>query len=147
MMTRHEFADWFAGQVQPRWPSWQVNGVVLNDWYAALGRYDAATLTQAVRQHFVRDSPSQPRINQVQSLARELADAAMRRAPRTEPPAEMVTGPEFWRQARTSFPWERRIVLMKNLAKLGPQFRDRDPEAYDWLTEQRAETAARPAVS
>jgi hypothetical protein len=56
MMTRHEFADWFAGQVQPRWPSWQVNGVVLNDWYVALGRYDAATLTKAVRRTFRSDS-------------------------------------------------------------------------------------------
>lgn len=138
MMTRHEFADWFTEQVQPRWPSWQVNAVVLNDWYAALRHYDAGALTQAVRQHSTRDSPSQPRINQVRALARELADAAMRGAPGTEPPAGMVTADEFWRQVRTSFPWERRIDLMKNLAKLGPQFRSRDPEAYDWVRQQHA---------
>ena len=148
MMTRHEFSNWFAEQVQPRWPSWQVNAIVLNDWYAALGRYDAATLTQAVRQHILRDSPSQPRINQVRALARELADAAMRCAPRTEPPADMVTADEFWEQVRTSFPMERRIALMKNLAKLGPQFRDKDPEAYDWVMQQNATQATGvPAAS
>lgn len=141
MMTKHEFADWFAAQVQPRWPSWQVNAIVLNDWYVALGRYDVATLTQAVRQHKIDDDPSRPSIRLVRAQVRRIAADAMTRPPKTEPPPGMVTAAEFWRQARTSFPWERRIDLMKNLAKLGPQFRSRDPEAYDWVRQQHATQA------
>jgi hypothetical protein len=148
MMTRHEFADWFAGQVQPRWPSWQVNGVVLNDWYVALGRYDAATLTQAVRRHKIDDDPVRPSIRLVRAQVRRIAADAMTRPPKTEPPADMVTADEFWRQARTTFAWEQRIDLMENLAKLGPQFRDRDPQADDWLMQQNATQAAdRPVAS
>ncbi|NLT75394.1 MAG: hypothetical protein GXX98_02635 [Planctomycetes bacterium] len=147
MMTKHEFADWFAAQVQPRWPSWQVNAIVLNDWYVALGRYDAGTLTQAVRQHKIDDDPIRPSIRLVRAQVRRIAADAMTRPPKTEPPADMVTGTEFWRQARTTFAWQRRITLMENLAKLGPQFRDRDPEAYDWIREQRTAQAAGPAAS
>lgn len=139
-MTKHEFADWFAAEVQPRWPLWQVNGVLLADWYAALGRYDVGTLTRAVQQHAIRDSRAQPRLNQVQALARQIAEAAMRKTSGVEPPPGCVTAPEFWRQVRTSFSWEQRLALMKSLAKLGPQFRDRDPQAYDRIMEQRAET-------
>lgn len=147
-MTKHEFATWFAEQVPPRWPTWQVNGVLLGDWYAALGGYDAGTLTQAVQQHAIGDSPSQPRVNQVRALARQIADAATRRAPTTEPPAGMVTASQFWEHVRKSDPWEQRIALMKNLAKLGPQFRERDPQAYDWIMEHRAaQTADEPATA
>ena len=143
MMTKHEFADWFAAQVQPRWPSWQVNAVLLNDWYTALGRCDVATLTEAVRRHKIDDDPPvRPSIRLVRAQVRRIAADAMTRPPKTEPPADAVTAPQFWEHARTRLPWERRIALMENLAKLGPQFRDRDPEVYDWLMEQRAAQAA-----
>jgi len=148
MMTRHEFANWFAGQVQPRWPSWQVNGVLLNDWYAALGCYDAATLTQAVRQHKIDDDPIRPSIRLVRAQVRRIAADAMTRPPKTEPPADMVTAAEFWRQVRTSFPWEQRIDLMTQQIKFDPRAPDKDPQAYDWVMQQHATQAAdRPVAS
>ncbi len=140
-MTKHEFMAWFADEVQPRWPSWQVNGVLLNDWYAALGRYDAGTLTQAVQQHAIGDSPSQPRINRVQARAREIAGAAIRRTPGVEPPRTWVRAAEFWRQVRSTRSREQRIALMTQQTKFDPHARDKDPQAYDWTMEQRAETA------
>ncbi len=145
-MTKDKFVTWFADEVQPRWPTWQVNAVLLNDWYAALGRCDAGTLTQAVQRHAICDSPSQPRINRVQALAREMADAAIRRTPKVEPPRTWVRAAEFWRQVRSTRSREERITLMTQQIKFDPHARDKDPDAYDWLMEQRAETAvAEPA--
>lgn len=145
-MTKHEFATWFAEQVPPRWPSWLVSGCVLDDWYTALGPYDAGTLTQAVQQHAICDSPSQPRINRVRARAREIADGAMRRAPKSEPPAGIVTAPQFWEHVRSTCSRERRIALMTHQIKFDPHARDKDPQAYDWLMEQRAaQTADEPA--
>ena len=137
-MTKHEFAIWFGEQVQPRWPSWQVNACLLGDWYAALGCYDGATLVEAVRRHKIRDDPSRPSISTVRSLAREIVGSSMRRAPRTEPPPEIVTSGQFWQRVRTSFPRERRIALMVQQTKFDPRARDKDPQAYDWLMQESA---------
>ncbi|NLZ03815.1 MAG: hypothetical protein GXY19_01415 [Phycisphaerae bacterium] len=141
-MTKDKFVTWFADEVQPRWPTWQVNGVLLNDWYTALGRCDAGTLTQAVQRHAICDSPSQPRINRVQALAREIADGAMRRTPGVEPPHTWVRAAEFWEHVRTNLPREQRITLMTQQIKFDPQARDKDPQAYAWLMEQQAAPAA-----
>lgn len=141
-MTKHEFAIWFGEQVQPRWPSWQVNAVVLNDWYAALGRCDGATLTQAVRQHKIDDDPSRPSIRLVRAQVRRIAADAMTRPPKTEPPAGAVTAAEFWQRVRTTFPWEQRIALMASQCKFDPHARAKDPQAYDRLMQQHATQAA-----
>lgn len=143
-MTKDEFGDWFTEQVQPRWPSWLVNGVLLADWYAALGRCEVATLTEAVRRHKIDDDRAAPSIRLVRAQVRRIADARMSRSAatdRTEPPEDMVTAREFWQQVRTTFDWERRIALMTQQIKFDPHARDKDPQAYDWLMEQRAATA------
>jgi hypothetical protein len=140
-MTKDEFARWFGEEVQSRWRAWQVNRHLLSDWYLALGRYDAATLTEAVQQHHIRDDPVRPSIKRVWSLAGEIARALMRRAPKTEP-RKCVTGDQFWHDVRTGGDFERRIGLMTNLIKFCPRARDKDPEAYDRLMQQRAAQAA-----
>jgi hypothetical protein len=148
-MTKHEFAAWFAEQVQPRWPSWQVNGVLLGDWYAALGRCDVATLTEAVRRHKIDDDRTAPSIRLVRAQVRRIADAGLSRSTatdRTVPPEDRVTAHEFWRQVRTTFDWEQRLALMTQQIKFDPHARDKDPQAYDRLMEHRAaQTAGTPA--
>jgi hypothetical protein len=136
-MKKAEFMQWFDAQVHPRWPGWQANACLLDDWYAALGGHDAATLQEAIRRHKIRDDPSRPKISRVVALAREITVASMRRAPRPERPRDVVTGAQFWQRARTTFPREERIALMAQQIKFDPHARDKDPEAYDWLMQQR----------
>jgi hypothetical protein len=138
-MTKREFARWFAEQVQPRWPSWQVNRCLLGDWHVALGGYDKSTLTEAVRRHKIRDDPFRPSISKVRSLAREIMDASMRRAPRAEPAHDVVTAGQFWQRVRTTFSRSQRIALMAQQSKFDPHAREKDPQAYDWLMQQRSE--------
>lgn len=137
-MTKREFATWFDEQVQPRWPTWQINRCLLGDWYVALGGYDTATLNESLRRHKIRDDPSRPRISRVVSLAREITAASMRRAPKTEAPRDVVTADEFWKQVRTTFGRKQRIALMAQQSKFDPHARDKDPQAYDWLMQQQA---------
>lgn len=137
-MMKRDFASWFAEQVQPRWPTWQVNRCLLGDWYAALGGYDVATLVEAVRRHKIRDDPSRPRISRVASLAREITAASMRRAPRSEAPPDVVTADQFWERVRTTFGRKQRIALMAQQCKFDPHAREKDPQAYDWLMRQRS---------
>lgn len=66
----------------------------------------------------------------------------MSRLPKTEPPTDPVTAREFWQQVHTTFDWDKRIALMTQQIKFDPQARDKDPQAYDRLTEQRAAQAA-----
>jgi hypothetical protein len=48
-MNKRKFMTWFAEQVQPQGPTWQVNASILGDWLTVFGRYGAATLTEAAR--------------------------------------------------------------------------------------------------
>lgn len=137
-MTKHEFVTWFSEQVQPRWPSWQVNACLLSDWYAVLGQHDIATLTEAVSRHKIDDEPKQPSIRQMRALVCRIADASLSGPTKTEPPKDVVTAAEFWQRVRTTFPREQRIALMANQSKFDPNARDKDPQAYDWLMQERA---------
>jgi len=146
-MNKTEFLHWFGQQAQPRWPAWQVNPCLLSDWYAALGRYDVATLTEAVRRHKIRDDLARPKISKVLHLVRELRRAALEQAPKEEVHHDFVTAKEFWEQVRTTFPRPKRIALMRQQIKFDPRARARDPEAYDWVTSAttQAGTEAAPA--
>jgi hypothetical protein len=136
-MKKRDFGIWFNEQVKPRWPNWEVNRCLLDDWYTALGGHNAATLLEAVRRHKIRDDPSRPRISRVLALAREITASSMRRAPRAEPARDVVTAEQFWRQVRTTFSRKQRIELMAQQSKFDPHARDKDPQAYDWLMQQR----------
>ncbi len=57
-MELNEFNQWFIEQVAARWPEWDIESFVLNDWFSALGSYDEAMLTKAVRDHKVLDDPA-----------------------------------------------------------------------------------------
>ena len=133
-MNKTDFLEWFRTQVQPRWPAWQVNPCLLSDWYAAFGRYDVATLTEAVRQHKIRDDPSRPRISKVLRLVREQRRTALEQAPKEGVCRHFVTARQFWQQVRTTLPRRKRIALMRHLMKFDPRARAKDPEAYDWVT-------------
>ncbi len=135
-MTKREFATWFDEQVQPRWATCQVNRCLLGDWYTALGGDDVATLIEAVRRHKIGDDPSRPRISRVTSLAREITAASMRRAPKAEAPRDVATADQFWERVRTTFSRKQRIALMAQQSKFDPHTRDKDPQTYDWLTQQ-----------
>ncbi len=141
-MKKSSFMAWFREQVEPRWPGWQVNGAILSDWCVALGRYDEATLTEAIRRHKIRDDPAHPKISKVVSLARELHSAAIERAPRDESRRECVTVAQFWETVRTTFPRRQRMALMRQQIKFDPRARQRDPEAYDWVQQERDASAA-----
>lgn len=131
-MNKREFMTWFAEQVQTRWPTWQINGCILGDWFTAFGRYDAAVLTEAVRRHKIYDDPARPRTNRLLSLIREITTASVRKPSPTGCSANVVTWAQFWQIVRTSFSKSQRIRLMMSLAKFHPYARDKDPEAYDW---------------
>ena len=133
-MNKTDFLHWFGRQAQPRWPVWQVNPCILSDWYAAFGRYDVATLNEAIRRHKIRDDQARPKISKVLLLARELRRAAIQRAPKDEERRDFVTAQQFWEQVRTTFPRHKRIALMRQQLKFDPRARAKDPEAYDWIT-------------
>jgi hypothetical protein len=141
-MTRREFVTWFNEQVQPRWPRWEVNRCLLSDWYDALGRYDAATLTKAVRRHRIRDDLARPKISRILSIAGELSRAAAPPSPPCEPPPDVVTAEQFWEIVRTTFPRHKRLHLMRALVKFHRDPRSKDPQAYDWLMQERASADA-----
>jgi hypothetical protein len=143
-MNKREFLDWFRAQVQTRWPTWEVNRYILGDWFEALKRYDVTILSEAIRRHHIRDDPARPKIGKVQAIARELRRAAAQKAPRPERFINVVTSQQFWAIVRTSFPRRRRIALMAQQIKFDPHARDRDPEAYAWLMQERDDAIASP---
>ena len=146
-MNKREFLQWFGEQVQTRWPTWEVNRCILGDWFEALHRCDVATLTEAVRRHHIHDDPARPRIGKVQALAREVRMAAVKKAPKSERLINVVTSRQFWQMVRATFPRRRRMALMRQQIKFDPRARDRDPEAYDWVMQERAASARRPPRS
>lgn len=132
-MTKSEFMDWFAEQVQLRWSKWEVNARILNDWFVALARYDRAVLTDAVQQHAIQDDPARPRLNRVVTLARERRVRRRERDRATACLDHVVTAGQFWQTVRESFSRQQRMDLMAQLVKFCPNARDKDPQAYDWL--------------
>ncbi len=143
-MNKREFLEWFRQQVQARWPMWEVSRCVLGDWFEALNRYDVTTLTEAVRRHHIRDDPTRPRIGKVRAIARELRRAAVQKAPKSERLLNVVTSRQFWKIVRATFPRRRRMSLMRQQIKFDRNARDRDPEAYDWVMQERTASARRP---
>jgi len=146
-MNKHEFLQWFGEQVQTRWPMWEVNRCILGDWFEALNHYDVTTLTEAVCRHHIRDDPARPRIGKVQAIARELRMAAVQKAPKSEHLINVVTSRQFWQIVRATFPRRRRMALMQHQIKFDRHARDRDPEAYDWVMQERATSAEPPPRS
>jgi hypothetical protein len=144
-MTKRQFATWFREQVQPRWPTWQVNPCLLGDWCEALARYNTDTLTKAIRLHRIREDLSRPRISKVVAIARELNAAAAPRRVACPRPPDVVTAAEFWERVRTTFPRHERLKLMRALVKFHRDPRSEDPEAYDWLMEETSGSG--PAAS
>ncbi len=69
-MTKSEFVQWFEAQVQPRWSTWPVNTCIIGDWYEVFGRFNPESLTEAVRQHKIRDDSIRPKINAIRSILR-----------------------------------------------------------------------------
>ncbi|UCD52234.1 MAG: hypothetical protein JSW27_06260 [Phycisphaerales bacterium] len=146
-MNKREFLQWFREQVQTRWPTWEVNRCILGDWFEALKRYDVTILTEAVRRHHIRDDPARPRIGKVRALARELRVASVQKAPRAERVINVVTSRQFWQIVRATFPRRRRMALMKEQIKFDPRARDRDPEAYAWVIQERTTSTKPPPRS
>ena len=146
-MNKREFLQWFGQQVQTRWPMWEVNRCILGDWFEALNHYDITTLTEAVRRHHIRDDPARPRIGKVRALTRELRMAAVQKAPKSERLLNVVTSRQFWQIVRATFPRRRRMALMRQQIKFDRHARDRDPEAYDWVMQERAASAVSPQRS
>ena len=140
-MNKREFFQWFGAQVQARWPRWEVNGCILGDWFEALNRYDVTTLTEAVRQHHIGDGPTWPRIGKVRALARERRMAAVPKSPKSEGVPNVVTAQQFWQIVRERFGRRQRTALMQQQIKFDPHARDKDPEAYDWVTQERTASA------
>jgi len=141
-MKKSNFMAWFREQVEPRWPRWRVNSPILSDWFVALGRYDGALLTEAIRRHKIRDDPAHPKISKVVALARELHSTALERAPKDEPRRAFVTVAQFWETVRTTFPRHQRMALMRQQMKFDPRARQRDPEAYDWVQQEQGPARA-----
>jgi len=137
-MNKREFLQWFRDEVQTRWPTWEVNRCVLGDWFEALHRYDATSLTEAVRRHHIRDDPARPKVGKVRALAGELRRAELQRAPKPECTINVVTSGQFWEIVRANFPRPRRMALMRQQIKFDPRARERDPEAYAWIMQERA---------
>lgn len=137
-MNKREFLQWFRAQVQTRWPTWEINRCILGDWFEALYRYDVTILTEAISRHHIRDDPARPRIGKVRALARELRIAELQKAPRSERLPNAVTSAQFWQIVRTSFPRRKRMALMIQQIKFDPRARERDPEAYAWVMQERA---------
>jgi hypothetical protein len=135
-MSKNEFMTWFAQQVEPRWSKWQVNTCILNDWYVALACFDGDVLTHAVQQHAIQDDPARPRLHRVLTLARERRAVFGRRDCPQEYPSDAVSGTRFWEIVRTKYDRQQRTGLMGHLMKFCPTARERDPEAYDWITQE-----------
>jgi hypothetical protein len=132
-MDKTEFFQWFSQQVQPRWSKWPVNDVVLSDWHAALARFDPAGLTEAVREHLIRDDPSHPSLRRILELVTH-RPAGIRRDP-TEPgpPADLYSLRELSENIPEFFDPAQREHLMLTLARFHRDPRSKDPETYDRL--------------
>lgn len=70
-MTKEMFRQWFLKEIQGRWATCEFTAVQLGDWYEQLNRYDAPTLTEAVRQHNVQDEPRRPSVKAIYEYARQ----------------------------------------------------------------------------
>ena len=136
-MNRDEFTRWFDEQVGKRWPKWQVNGIVLGDWFSTFGGCEAELLTEAVRRHRVYDDPSSPSSSRLLELAAKMrAERNRQNKPKPEPVGEFVTGAQFWQMVPTIYSKQGRIELMKSMVKFHKTPWEKDPEAYQWAMEQ-----------
>lgn len=71
MLTKDAFMTWFQKDVTTRWPKCAFTAVQVDDWFRRLKAFDAPTLTEAARRHFVLDEPRRPSLKKLYEYARQ----------------------------------------------------------------------------
>jgi len=136
-MDRIEFYGWLEKQVLQRWPKWQVNKVILWDWFYALGRYDERLLNAAVHKHKIADDTNEPKIRRIIELVKGLLPARMRESPAVPPEQRCSSFKQFLQKTRTQYTKEKRIKNVAIIARYNRQEAAAgDPEAYKWAVDE-----------
>jgi hypothetical protein len=134
-MDKNEFSEWYNQQVQPRWPTWQVNKITLADWFAAFGRFDKNLLTRAVQHHKIHDDPSSPRMKKLFEIIKKLCPPKPQALQNTS--EKLYSPTQWWEMVRTTWSKEKRIENMLGFIKWYPKAKEKDPEAYEWIVKDR----------
>ncbi len=135
-MELNEFNQWFIEQVAARWPEWDIESFVLNDWFYSLGSYDEAMLTKAVRDHKVLDDPACRSSKRILERLKAMKMPGKKQY-ELQIPEKTITADEFWKNVRTNYSWEKRIEIMEHVIKFHKCPKDKDPEAYEWLMKEK----------
>jgi hypothetical protein len=129
-MNRNEFYNWFSEHVTSRWPKWETNRYILEDWFIAFGRFDRQLLTTAVRQHRLYDDPPAPSTRRLLVIVKSL----LPRSPVVESDQSVaaITFSQFREKVLATYSKQERIKLMRSLMKFYPRAKEFDSEAYEW---------------